>query len=383
MAPPHIEGVPAHMGNLQPGIARLDRRDVARNPVQAINHLVFEAARGHELCADTYAQEWTAALAHRLLHRLNHAGNAVKPTATVGKCANARQNDMIGGEHILRPRGDLHLAAQAGLASRALERLLRRVQIAGAIVDDGDDAHSILKRALGRWDALGLTGIDRNRAAKRASNPLETRFGDVMAVRTIKGFDVQRDPGVAGEGLEELAHKLSVKSADLLGRKLGPEGKERPARHVERNPSQRLVHRQQAIGVARQTSLVAERLRQRLAERDAHILDRVVIVDMAGALGPNLDIDKGMTRELIEHMIEETNAGCNIGKARPIEVEADLDARLLRLAYDCALAHGDFEALSWFARGVIARRAALGHLSFGDTRADSRSREFRDATRFG
>jgi hypothetical protein len=76
----------------------------------------------------------------------------------------------------------------------------------------------------------------------------------------------------------------------------------------------------------------------------------VVIVDMAVALGPNLDIDKGMTRELIEHMIEETNAGCNIGKARPIEVEADLDARLLGLAYDCALAHGDVFAPSRFGR---------------------------------
>jgi hypothetical protein len=32
---------------------------------------------------------------------------------------------------------------------------------------------------------------------------------------------------------------------------------------------------------------------------------------------------------------------------------------------------------------VIARRAALGHLSLGDTRAASRSREFRDAARFG
>src|SRR3984957_18323739 len=93
-----------------------------------------------------------------------------------------------------------------------------------------------LKRALGRRHALGLTGIDRNRAAKRASNRLEARFRDVMAVRTVKRFDMQRDPGVAGEGLEELAHELRVKSANLLGRKLAPEDKERPSRHVERSP---------------------------------------------------------------------------------------------------------------------------------------------------
>src|SRR6202040_2462732 len=97
-------------------------------------------------------------------------------------------------------------------ARGALEGFLRRVQIAGAVVDDGDDAHGILKRAFGRWHALGLTGIDRNRAAKRASAPLEARFGDVMAVGAVKRLDVQRDACVAGEGLEELAHQLSVKS---------------------------------------------------------------------------------------------------------------------------------------------------------------------------
>ncbi len=162
---------------------------------------------------------------------------------------------------------------------------------------------------------------------------------------------MQREAGVAGEGLEELAHQLSVKSADLLGRKLGPEDEKRPARHVERDAGQGFVHRQQAVSVSCQASLVAKRLRQRLTQCDPHVLDRMVIIDVAIALGSNLDVDKGMTRELLEHMIEETDPGCNIGKARPVEVEAYLDARLIRLACDCALAHGDLEALSCFARG--------------------------------
>src|SRR3984885_8743007 len=299
MAPTYIKGVPTHVGNLQRRIAWLDRCDVACNPVQAVHHLMFEPARRHELRANANAQEGPASLAHCLLHRLNHARNAVEPAAAVGKCADARQNNMVRGENIFRPRSDLDLAAQAGLARGALKGFLRRMQITGAVVDNGDDAHGILKRALGRWDALGLTGIDRNRAAKRASNPLEARFRDVMAVYAVKRLDVQRDACVAGEGLEELAHELSVKSADLLGRKLGPEDKERPARHVERDAGQGFVHWQQAVGVTRQASLVAKRLRQRLTERDPHVLDRMVIVDMAVALGPDFDVDEGMTRELI------------------------------------------------------------------------------------
>src|SRR5258708_31591510 len=102
------------------------------------------------------------------------------------------------------------------------------------------------------------------------------------------------------------------------------------------------------MGVTGQTLLVAKRLGERLAEGDANILDCMVIVDMAIALGPNLDVDQRMERQLIEHMIEKTDASRDIGKARPIEVDADLNARFLGLAYDCALAHGEFFASSRF-----------------------------------
>jgi hypothetical protein len=64
-----------------------------------------------------------------------------------------------------------------------------------------------------------------------------------------------------------------------------------------------------------------------------------------------------MTRQLIEHMIKKTHASRNIGNAGPIEVETDLDARLLRLAYDCALAHGVFFASSRFGQGDSKPRA--------------------------
>ena len=48
-----------------------------------------------------------------------------------------------------------------------------------------------------------------------------------------------------------------------------------------------------------------------------------------------------MTRKLIEHMVEKADAGRDVGEARPVQIEADLDGRLLGLACDRALAHGD------------------------------------------
>src|SRR6202034_3450209 len=166
-----------------------------------------------------------------------------------------------------------------------------------------------LKRALGRRRPAALTRIDRNRAAKRPGDALEAGFGDVMAVDAVERLDMQREPGISGEGLEELAHQGGVESADPLGREFDLKDEERPPRHVERDPRQRFVHRQQAAGIAGQAALVAERLGKRLAQRAAGVLDRVVIVDVAVPLGPNGEVDEGMARQLVEHMIEKSDPG--------------------------------------------------------------------------
>src|ERR1700722_841774 len=99
-----------------------------------------------------------------------------------------------------------------------------------------------------------------------------------------------------------------------------------------------------------------------------------MIVDVAIALCPNGDGDERMTRQLIEHMIEKADAGRDVGDARSIEVEADLDARFLGLAYDCALAHGDFFIPQPLWAALIASRAPLGHQNGARQRRMSRAR---------
>src|SRR5271154_5255864 len=177
-----------------------------------------------------------------------------------------------------------------------------------------------LKRALGRRRPAALTWIDRDRVAKRPGDALETGFGDMMAIDAIERLDVQRESRIAGEGLEELAHQRGVESADPLGRELRPEDEERPARHVECDARQGFIHRQQAVCIAGQAALVAERFGQRLAQGDADVLNRMMVVDVAIALGPDGEVDEGMTRQLVEHMIEKTDPGRDVGDARPIEI---------------------------------------------------------------
>ena len=57
---------------------------------------------------------------------------------------------------------------------------------------------------------------------------------------------------------------------------------------------------------------VAERLRHGFAERDADVLDRVVLIDVEIARRPSqLQIEPAVTREQLEHVIEEADAGAD------------------------------------------------------------------------
>jgi hypothetical protein len=99
------------------------------------------------------------------------------------------------------------------------------------------------------------------------------------------------------------------------------------------------IHRHVHARVARDALHVAERLFHRLAERNADILGRMMVVDVQVALGPHADVDARMTRQQIEHVIEEANAGRDLGRAGAIEVHRHLDVGFLGLSSHRALAH--------------------------------------------
>src|ERR1700754_3583744 len=64
------------------------------------------------------------------------------------------------------------------------------------------------------------------------------------------------------------------------------------------------------------------------------------MVDMQIAIRLHRDVDAGMPGQEIEHMVEEADAGCDMGHARSVEVDRNLDVGLLGLALDRRAAHG-------------------------------------------
>ena len=89
----------------------------------------------------------------------------------------------------------------------------------------------------------------------------------------------------------------------------------------------------------RSPSQLAERLLERLAERDADVLGGVVLIDVQIALSLDADIDPRMPGQKIEHVVEKPDPGGDRRRAGAVEIDGDLDVGLLGLARDRALAH--------------------------------------------
>ena len=62
---------------------------------------------------------------------------------------------------------------------------------------------------------------------------------------------------------------------------------------------------------------VAERLREELAEHDAHVFDGVVLVHVEIALRLQLEVEAAVLGEQLQHVVEKADAGGDLVAALP------------------------------------------------------------------
>ena len=121
---------------------------------------------------------------------------------------------------------------------------------------------------------------------------------------------MQREAALHREPLERVREQRRREPADPIAgeararsrRAAGARGR-RPRSRAPR-PSARSPSRS-----ARPRSRVAERLRERVAERGEDVLDRVVLVDVEVAAGEQLEIEAGVEGAEREQVVEEADAG--------------------------------------------------------------------------
>jgi hypothetical protein len=74
----------------------------------------------------------------------------------------------------------------------------------------------------------------------------------------------------------------------------------------------------------------AERLRHRLAERDAEILDGVMLIDVEIAARVDRQVERAVAREQLQHVVEKADAGPHLIPALAVQAERQRDLRLGR-----------------------------------------------------
>src|SRR3984885_9007956 len=218
-------------------------------------------------------------------------------------------------------------------------------------------------------DALGGGDARRPRIVGRggpqcAGHGLELGLDDVVRVPAVQHVHVQADAGREREGFPDVPGERGVVAgADhrghavrLLVDHVGPAGQ------VDGGADQGLVERDERVAEPLDARLVAKRLLQRLAECDRRVLNRVVGVDLGVALGADGEAEAAVLAELVEHVVEERDAGLDLDRARAVEVDLDQQLRLLGLADHAAhpAAGGELlVAAHWPSTSVSASRNAL------------------------
>ena len=115
----------------------------------------------------------------------------------------------------------------------------------------------------------------------------------------------------------------------VSGGKLDVVDEEGPTREVQGHVDQGLVQGHGHRTEPSDPGLVAQRLGQHLAQGDPHVLHGVVGVDVEVPTGRHGEVEAGVAAQLADHVIEERQTGLHFGDTRPVDVEVDLDRRLL------------------------------------------------------
>ncbi len=135
--------------------------------------------------------------------------------------------------------------------------------------------------------------------------------------------------GGVSESAEEIFHQFGLEIANARRGYFEFADAECAARKVERGGGETIVHGHQEVSGAENAAFRAECFLDGFAERDADVFHGVMLVNVEIAARGELQVESAVTRDLFEHVIEETNAGGDFRFAAPIEIQFHARYRFL------------------------------------------------------
>jgi hypothetical protein len=191
----------------------------------------------------------------------------------MSKRPNARQDNPVGVDNDIRISSHHNIRRACRLQS-----IMHRMQIARAIINQRE-GHG-LQRPLGRRNRVCLARVNLDRLPQRTGQGLVAALDNMVIVRTIEIFDMQRNVGAGRKTVEPMLDQLGVPFAQTRHRQRDLPDKIGPPRNIERATRQRFVHRRVSRAITRDPALIAQCLQHRLANRDAGVFGGVMLVDM-------------------------------------------------------------------------------------------------------
>src|SRR5258706_5987830 len=161
------------------------------------------------------------------------------------------------------------------------------------------------------------------RRAQGAAHALEAGLNHVVGIFSTHG-QVQYVAEDITQGAEKVLQQLGWQRDHLCAANLPLKGEIGAARQIDGDLRFRLIHRQQEA-IAADACLVAKGLTQGLAQGQGAVLDGVMLIDPQVALAVQLQAKSTVPGELLEHVIEEANAGVDANGAVAVEFHARVD----------------------------------------------------------
>src|SRR5688572_28366645 len=150
-------------------------------------------------------------------------------------------------------------------------------------------------------------------------------------------MDIATDP--LREPFEEIVDQLALQIAHALDVQRQVDDRVRASAEIHRRHGQRFIHRHDEVAGAVDAAARAERLRHGLAQRNAEILNRVVLIDVQIACGANFEIERTVARHQLEHVIEKPDSGTDVVPPFALDAETHTNLRLARFSVDYGTPH--------------------------------------------
>jgi len=160
-----------------------------------------------------------------------------------------------------------------------------------------------------------------------------------MIVAAIQHPRVQIGPRRHGERLEEMREQRGRDIPHIRRVPLSLDDRVGPPGQIHRHVRQGLIHRRKAIAHADDAFAVAERVIKSLSQRQRHVLDRVVKINVQVARCLHRQVEQSVHREVGQHVVEESHARGNVVRTRAVQIQFDFDLSLIRFSRNICGSH--------------------------------------------